>query len=363
MRQSITTLPISPTEKPHLGLCLMPFFMDMLGKNLGLERVLSLNIQGLKYKLTSTQSEKIQLAQNYANSLNKLDIFPDHIWRDDLNEFMLFAQNVLTDLLKQDKLKIANRTVIKCPCGKVEYLKGATNLSLKRRLFAESVDGKNCKSCGGMLVEKNIPVCLYPMTVTCRNKIIPSSAETSFNNMMRAFSGVEYLVSKTRVTHFSLNLPGQEELGIDPDFLWSLMIPHLHSKGLPPKFVISSRKNLLASLSIAMVAESLGYSDTTFIFPPYLVGPNRTNVCDFGSVDSLIEQFGKSTVRAFLVSSLNWQSTEASARPEYLKYLGSLKPEVLELAMQKISPNDQKEIVKLDNLHFNKVLNCLRKEL
>lgn len=74
MRDAIVTLPISPIEAPHLGLCVIPFLMSLLGKRWDLEQILALNISGLKYDLSSPQAEKTRIAKSYLAILAQLDL-------------------------------------------------------------------------------------------------------------------------------------------------------------------------------------------------------------------------------------------------------------------------------------------------
>lgn len=363
MQDAITTLPISPVAEPHLGLCFIPLLVDLIGGSLGLERILALNIHGLKYDLASPQSEKMRIAQSYLANLAALAIKPDHIWRDDLNEFALFAQTALINLINRNLLKIKRVSVARCECGKVEYLEGAQNLSLRRRIF-EEVGGKRiCKLCRTQLQIHEIEACLFAFTPNAERFLaIPSFAEKEIKVLANSFIGLDYLVSRTRVTHFSLNLPGLRDFDIDPDFLWSLMLPYLQTIGYTIKFLVGSRKNMLACLFIGTLAQAFDCRDTVFIFPPYLVGPKKANVKTFGSTEQIVSHFGLGATRAFLMSGLNWKIAEAVINPAFLEYLVLLDQSLLQRACNSILPKSPEMITEMSGSNLTKAVAILLKE-
>lgn len=363
MTNAVTTLPISPVAGPHIGLCLMPLLTDLLGISLGLERILALNIHGLKYDLASPQSEKIKTAQSYLASLTNLGINPDYIWRDDLNEFTVFAQTALADLLKRNLLRIKKVLVARCECGKVEYLEGAPNYSIRRRLF-EDIGGKRiCRLCKSMVQIQQIEACLFTIFPSEEKFLaIPGFAEKELRTLIHSFMGLEYLVSRTRVTHFSFNLPGLRDFDIDPDFLWSLILPYLHASGHWVKFLVASRKNMLACLFIGTLAQVFGCDDPVFVFPPYLVGPKRTNVKTFGASDQMVASFGPAAIRAFLMSGLNWKIAEAVINPTFLNHLSSLNQDLLIRACGSILPKEPGEITGMSGMNLTKAIARLTKQ-
>jgi len=363
MQNAVTTLPISPVTEPHLGLCLIPLLADLIGESLGLEKVLALNIHGLKYELASPQSEKIRIAQSYLASLAHLNIKPDHIWRDDLNEFAVFAQIALTDLLNRNVLKIKRVPIARCQCGKVEYLEGAQNLSLRRRLFEEADGRRICKLCKTQLQVHEIETCLFTFNPDRERFLgIPSFAEKEIRVLANSFMGLEYLVSRTRVTHFSLNLPGLRDFDIDPDFLWSLMLPYLQSIGYKVKLLVGSRRNMLACLFIGTLAQAFDCEDPIFVFPPYLVGPKKANIKIFGTADQMTARFGSDVVRTFLMSGLNWEIAQAVINPTLLEYLASLDRNLLQQACYSILPKSVRMITQMSGFNVKKAITVLRKK-
>jgi hypothetical protein len=364
MKSAVTTLPISPVTEPHVGLCVIPLLADLIGDSLGMEKILALNIQGLKYDLASPQSEKLKIAQSYLTSMARLEINPDYIWRDDLNEFAIFAQTALTELLNRKLLTIKRVPVARCECGKVEYIEGTPNFSIRRRLF-DDVGGKRvCKLCRGALQIHETEVCLFTISsVEKKFFAIPKFAEVEFRMLARSFIGVEYLVSRSRVTHFSLNLPGLRDFDIDPDFLWSLMLSYLYTQGYNVKFLIGSRKNMLACFFIGTLAQTFDCEDPIFVFPPYLVGPKRINVKTFGAVDRMISSFGSDVVRAFLLHGLNWRKAEAVINPALLNHFSSLDKNFLRKACDSIMPKTSKEITKMSGINLtNAMARVIRQE-
>ncbi|MFH1551499.1 MAG: hypothetical protein ABIC36_01295 [bacterium] len=81
-RECITTLPITPMNRPSVGLNTTPFLMDAFGKRLGRKTVLSLNANGAKFYNQDTEKH----ISGYLSSLDILGITPDFIWRDDQEE-------------------------------------------------------------------------------------------------------------------------------------------------------------------------------------------------------------------------------------------------------------------------------------
>jgi len=363
MIDTVTTLQISPVSEPHLGLALMPFLMEMLGNSLSLSKVLALNIHGLKYNLSSPQSEKLHIAQNYLAAISMLGISPDHVWRDDLNEFGAFAQTAFTDLLSRGLLKIGRRSIAKCPCGKVEFLEGSSSFSIRRRLFRESDGLRICKLCDQVLRIEDVDVCLFPCSpLPERFHAVPSFMEQELRNLALSLSGVEYLVSRTRVTHFSLNLPNLRDFDIDPDFLWSLVLPYLHATGHTVQYVIGSQRNLLACFLVGMLAQAFpGLSDPVFVIPPYLIGPRHGNMKMLGSIESLVGKVGADVIRVFLLGGLNWNKKESILDPKYLDYLASLQPTVLTQALRSVLPASREKITTMNGINLRKEIVRLQK--
>lgn len=323
--------------------------MELIGSGLGIHKILALNIQGLKHSPDSPQSEKVQVAHSFTESLGHLGIHPQYVWRDDLNDFAAFAQSALTYLLEKGWLKIDTRHIVKCPCGKVEFLLGAENFSHRRRLFREGGSGKICILCSGALYTEHAEVCLFVYgAVAERFLAIPQFAQQELRNLAVKFSGIECLVSRTRVTHFSLNLPGLRDFDIDPDFLWALMIPYLHAQEYAVRYVVASQRNLLACFLLGTLGQIFASTlHTTFIVPAYMTGPKQANVKSFGSVDELVTKYGPYAVQAFLVNGLNWTQKEAVVDPRYFKHLATKSEDVLEQAMQAVLPATPDDIVEL----------------
>lgn len=363
MRDAITTLPISPVTTPHLGLGLIPLLMEFIGSGLGLTKILALNIQGLKHNPNSPQSEKVQVAHSFTESLEHLGVHPQYLWRDDLNDFAAFAQSALTYLLEKGRLKIETRHIVKCPCGKVEFLLGAENFSHRRRLFREGTSGKICILCNGALHTEQAEVCLFVYGAGAEHFVaMPQFAQQELRSLAVKFSGIECLVSRTRVTHFSLNLPGLRDFDIDPDFLWALMIPYLHTQEYAVRYVVASQRNLLACFLLGTLGHIFASTmHTTFIVPAYITGPKQSNVKTFGSIDELVARHGQYAVQAFLVQGLNWTQKESVVDPGHFKHLTTKSADILEQGIQSVLPATPDDIVELRGHSLRKVLARLSK--
>lgn len=362
MRDVVTTLPISPVLQPHLGLALLPWLMEQIAQGLGVGKVLALNLRGLKYDLASPQSEKVQLAHDYLAMLERLGIHPDLVWRDDLNEFGAFAQRALLDLLDRGVITIALRRVVKCPCGRVEFLSGSSAFSVRRRIFQEKGEKRICRICSGSLIEEETEVCLYRCVADPESLMaIPDFAQTELRNLAKTFSDVEFLVSRSRVTHFSLNLHGLRDFDIDPDFLWSLLIPYLGSQGYSVKYLVGSHRNLLACYLIGCLAQHFQGSGTVFVIPPFIGAPKQGSVKQFGALEDLVSTYGSDAVQAFLLSGLNWMKKETTINPSYLEHLSKLDESLLSCLLVALRPRHGTEIVGLNGISFRNAL-AVRKE-
>jgi hypothetical protein len=339
--------------------------MEVLGNGLGFSKVLSLNIQGQKYSLSSTQADKIKIAHDYTETLTSLRISPSQVWRDDLNDFTAFAQRTMVDMISRRLIQVNPRTVLRCPCGKVEFLKGSSYFSLRRRLFQESEGKKICKLCLGPLYEVSKDVCLFNFGFAPeRFHAIPRFMETDLRYLANSFKNKEYLVSRSRVTHFSLNLPGLQDFDIDPDFLWSLMVGHMSQIGYEARYVIGSQRNLLACFLIASVSQTFpDINDPIFVIPPYLVCPKRGNIKSIGSVSELVRKFGAESVRTFMLGGLNWTKKEAVVDPMLLNRLAACNPSILAKAIQSSLPITEEKITAFGGARIREEIIRLQKGL
>jgi hypothetical protein len=329
--------------------------MELVGNALGLSKVLALNLNGLKYGPEVLFLEKDEEVNSYVAAIGSLGVSPNAVWRDDSSDFASFVQEAFEIMLSRGILRIERRKIIGCNCGRVEFLQGIT-LSRRRNIFLEAEGGRRiCKVCRTELCETEMNICLFSVPIFTDPFLgIPLSAHDEFAAFARRFAGVDYLVSRSRQTQFVFHSKNSGQFGIDPDFVWSMMLPYLQRLGYAAKFVVGSRRTMLACFFIATLGRIFDCGDTTFLFPPFLLGPKGASVKTFGPTNKLIAHYGPAAVRAFLVSGLNWEVNESFVNPTYLEYLGSCNEEGVEEAIHLILPRNYNGITKMSGVNFRK---------
>jgi len=130
LRDCATTLPITPLDRPGIGLAITPFLADAIGKKLGIKNAISLNVNGMKLKNQNVD----QCVLNYLLAIKSLDINTDIIWRDDQKENEAWIGEFFNRLKKEGYISREITQIIKCECGAIESLAEIENISPSRDL-------------------------------------------------------------------------------------------------------------------------------------------------------------------------------------------------------------------------------------
>lgn len=213
LKDCITTLPISPIANPNIGLIVLPFLMDVLGKKMNLNKVLSFNVKG--EKLYNKQIE--DNFPDYLLLCKNLGIHPDFLWRDDQEENIFWVNNFFHQLRKNGYVVKEKTDIMKCLCGAVESLSNAENLSPRRRIYRDENGRKYCNLCNSEIINSRESVFLFCFPSFGKIKIFPEFYAKELSKIAEKFSGFKFLISRSRPSALALQIDGEK-------FFWILIL-------------------------------------------------------------------------------------------------------------------------------------------
>lgn len=304
MKECITTLPITPKTDPCIKLMIQPFVMDVLGIKMGLERILSLSSNGLK------PSDGINNTADYISSNEQFCIRPNLIWRDDLEQNMLLTKTLVNELVSLGNISLEETEIIKCPCGVVESLARADNISSARKKYSNGV----CLICHQKVFKTKEIACFFQFPDYAQNfpiETFPKFYEKEFCNMFRRFSGYKFLISRSRSSAFSVEIKKTNIL-LDVDFVWQLFLSSLYRDGHNVKFLVGSNRNLMACLFAVTLFNVLDKKNATIVMPPFCLAPNRQRLNGTQhKLSCLLAKYDVKTIRLLLSTAMNWKIKES----------------------------------------------------
>lgn len=304
MRRCITTLPITPKADPCINLVIQPFVMDVLGIKMGLKRILSLSSCGIK------SNNGINPVADYIISNKQFGIQPDIIWRDCLEQNISLAKKLVNELFYSGYILQEETELIKCPCGVVESLAIADNLSSARKKY----NNGTCIVCCQKIFKTKETALLFQFPDCAHSfpiETFPKFYEKDIRNMFRRFSGYKFLISRSRTSSFSLEIKGTNAL-LDVDFVWQLFLSSLYRHGYDTQFLVGSNKNLMACLFSIILFNILDKKNTIIVIPPFCFAPNRhrLNVTQH-RLSFFLEKYDIKTIRLLLSTAMNWKIKES----------------------------------------------------
>lgn len=303
LKECITTLPITPIDRPNIGLNVTPFLMDAFGKRLGKETVLSLNANGAK--LYNQDAEKH--VSGYLSSLNVFGITPDFIWRDDQKENISWINLFFGQLQEGGYISKETASIIKCECGAVESLAEAENISSSRALCVIDKGKTYCRLCNSEVRESRESVYLFnfPASIGLKN-IFPPFYIKEIESMILKFKNYKFLISRSRPSALSL-WTDEGNIFLDVDFVWQMFLPILRRRGYEPAILIGGSKNLMACCFSMIMFRLIDQRDISLIIPPYFLAPGRKLLKGEQYLsDNLISEYGQKSVRLLLATAINW---------------------------------------------------------
>jgi len=321
LRECITTLPITPINRPSIGLIVTSFLMDAFSKRLGKKTVLSLNTNGVKFYNQDTEKHVF----GYLSSLDVLGIVPDFIWRDVQEENVSWINLFFSQLQKDGYIFREMTSVIKCECGVVESLVEAENISPSRILYFVDKGKRYCKICNTEAKKFRELVYLFnfPASIELK-KIFPSFYIKEMETMISKFKNYKFLISRSRSSDLTL-WTGEGNIFLDVDFIWQMFLPILRRYGYEPTILIGGNKNLMACCFSMIMFHLIDQGDIFLIIPPYYLAPGRESLKGEQYLsDNLVSEYGQKSVRLLLSTAINWTKKESVLDLELIKLISKM---------------------------------------
>lgn len=295
--------------------------MDVLGTRLGLSKVLAINVNGLKIQRCQIDDA----ISNYITAVKAAGINPAHVWSDYQDENIYSIHQRFDQLLNNEHIVYRRAAVLRCPCGIVEMLEAADNLSCRRKLYRQLEGVAYCQFCNQPVSKFDELVYLFRFP-DIENSIIaePVFYATELRKMAAKFKGNYFLISRKRQSAFPL-WSGQNNLYLDVDFIWYLLLPILSSFDFQADVVVGGAKTLMACCFIAAMSEILLHHSPTFVIAPYCYAEGGVPLKQaFGHAQEFFAAYGAETVRLFLATGLNWRKKESTLEARLLPLLQKL---------------------------------------
>jgi hypothetical protein len=324
LRPAIVTIPITPRQMPKLGLMLIPFIMDVLSKKMGIDKVLALNIGGMKLR-GNTEAH----VRGYLQANSALGIDPDHVWRDDQNENTYWVNTFFQQLMSDGYIIKDEQLLLRCPCRAVETLASAENSSNTRKLYERTDDSLRCKVCNGAVISETDVVYLFQVPQVPVNwQIAPDFTRKEIVNLAKRFVGLRLLISRTRSSAVPL-WTGKEYIFLNVDFCWQLFLPTVRRFGYQPIVFVGSQKNLFGCYISILLSYLIDKVIPELIVPGYCITKTEA---DKVMLDSF-PNWNKSITRTFLAGHCTFRKKELVFTPSILRLIecvtDQLKVEIL----------------------------------
>lgn len=354
MEGCITTLPITPKANPCINLMIQPFVMDVFGAKMGLERIISL-CSSSGFGSNGNNNDET----DYIKSNEMLGIRPDFVWKNNCDQNKSLVKKMIHELFSMGYILQEKAKIIKCPCGVVESLAVAENISFSRKKYKNN----KCVMCGQEIfkIEDLVFLFCFPnREKMLLGQIFPKFYEKELNNMFRRFSGHKFLISKSRMSAFDFEIQGNNRL-LDIDFVWQLFLSSLYRSGHNVKFLVGSNKSIMACLFSVVFFNILDKKEISIIIPPYCLAPGRQELKDAQyALSRLLAKDDAKTIRLMLATAMNWKLKESVIDFEILDVIRKHSHKIISL------PKNNLDIVEISSF-FNKqivkkILASVRKE-
>lgn len=318
----VVTLPITPRHTPSLGLMLIPFVMDILGKQMGTtKKVLALNVSGAKLVGANVEPHVC----GYLKTCEQIGIVPDIIWRDDQRENVYWISRFFRQLVNDGLIIKAERAIKCCPCRIVETLASADNFSDARKLYYWSGGVCLCKICQLPVQEEvdNVYLLRIPKS-TVDFSVTPAFTGVEIANLAGRFAGSELLISRTRDSAIPL-WTGREQIFLDPDFAWQLYLPILWQCDCQPSVMVGSQKSLFGCYLAILLLQILIKVRVDLVVPAYCQTINENE----DAVISHFREWDRATIRLFLAAHVAYHIKDTRFDVSVLRLIKTLNPSKL----------------------------------
>jgi hypothetical protein len=298
----VTTLPISPTKNLKIGHFVQPFLVDVIGKNLGYSRVLALNLVGFKSPSIEDKNLYLDALKSYMNFV------PDYVFVDDDNEFKMFVEERINEMLIEGSVVIKKANLVICGCGRVNAL--TTHSFSSKQIF--KFDENKCSVCNAELNliqdVDSLFLVVKPSIYVDSYKIYPQFAYKEIKNLWSSYENAQILIS--RYNRGAELIIGGDRWYIDPDFLWSFYVEFLKEKYGDEAIVVGSSKNYFSIFRMMNINSGFYLIVPTYIVSDYMLYE-----------EPLI-------LRLLITKHLNWFKKEVKLNPGYVKFLKKLKLDI-----------------------------------
>jgi len=347
---AIVTLPITPRKSPKIGLMFIPFIMDVLGKKIGIKKMLGLNVNGAKLFDQDIEDNVC----GYINVNSWLGIVPDKIWRDDQKENIYWINTFFQQLQNNGYIIRDNRLILRCSCKAVEMLAVADNISLRKRLYEKVSNIIHCKICKTPVVEMVDNVYLFKIKhfQPSVGSVIPNFTYREVCNLSKRFAGVEFLISRSRPSAMKLWM-GKEYIFLDPDFGWQLYLPLIRRYGFDPCILIGSQENLFGCYLMILLQWIIDKKESTLIVPGYCKTKSKSDEL----ITSKFQEWDRNTVRLYLASHVTFRKKEMTIDTSLMYLINKV---ILHAARDQFCvPIQQLLMESMNNIEGNKVCRLL----
>jgi hypothetical protein len=298
----VTTLPISPPKNLKIGHFVQPFLVDVIGKNLVYNKVLALNLVGFK-------SPSIEDKNLYLDALKRyLGFVPDYVFVDNDNEFKIFVEEHINDMLIEGNVVVKKSNLIICECGRVNTL--TTHSFSSKQIF--KLDENKCSVCNTKLnLIQNVDSLFFvvkPSVHVDSYRIYPQFVYKEIKSLWNSYENTQILISRyNRGVELTI---GGDRWYIDPDFLWSFYVEFLKEKYGDKAIVVGSSKNYFSIFRMMNITSCF-----SLIVPTYIL-------CDYMVYEEPL------ILRLLITKHLNWFKKEVKLNPSYVKFLKKLKLDI-----------------------------------
>ncbi len=344
----VTTLPIKPQEQISIGMCIAPFLMDVISKNLNCMSIFSVN-------LLHSYDFKDLVLKNYIDELKEMNINYDSIFIDKKNVEKLLE--IIQSMITLGKIEERNETVLRCSCGKVDIIKnGIRNFDSQGDVYYKQNNKIICKHCNTECREYQEDGLYLKLeeNIDDKLKIYPSFLFNATNHFSKQYKGKYYLISKRRNTGYYV-IYGDKKYNIDIDFLW---MNYINLFNFDKQIIIASTHQLFEMYLINYINQMWHKKDLYFVATPYIRNNSKLDLDNIFSQEDIIFK------KLCILYTLKWKSNEVNWENSILKGIRRLNDNQRKMLYDYIITTCQKtsniELLNYLNNLFNDHINYQR---
>lgn len=297
----VSTLPVKCTKNIKIGALTSVAYSCAIAKKIGCRSTLYLN------ELSSFETRKIEFETLYSQLLT-FGINIDEVFTDT----SLYDKNFksLKDLYSRGILYPVEKTIIRCPCGRVEFLKESVRSYIKGK-NCDFSNGYLCKHCGFEGQEYKETVLVIKLKKDLDVFVTPRKTyNNNFKQFNEQFANCEILVSRSRKTGLTFN-----GFNIDVDFFWSLFINSFSEKNI---VIVSSNSHLIKLFLINQLANCFN-KNVSFVIHPRIVRKEGEHITD------TLMKYDELYRYLFLLYSPKWNTWKCFYDLGMMRFLANLR--------------------------------------